>query len=65
MAIVYNCKYCGKEIIEDKLVYCGRIADFQKWIDNKIDELSEKCECRKLDKKIDTTESVNKNKIQL
>lgn len=48
MPIIYNCLYCGKPIKEDRLDYEGKAVDFQEWWDNKVKELSDKCECRKV-----------------
>ncbi len=46
MAVIYNCKYCGKEI-KSNMVFEGNLSDFEKWVEKKIDELSEKCKCRR------------------
>ena len=46
MAVIYECKYCGKEISSD-MVFEGNAVDFQKWFDNKVKQLSDQCECRK------------------
>lgn len=46
MAVIFNCNYCGKEI-KDSIDFDGVAVDFQKFIENKTNELSEKCECRK------------------
>lgn len=46
MAVLYKCKYCGRDIKSD-LAFEGDIEDFQKFMDDKTNELSEQCECRK------------------
>lgn len=46
MSVIYKCLHCGKAIKSD-CVFEGPISKFQKYIDDKTKELSEKCECRK------------------
>ena len=48
MAVIYECMYCGKEINSD-MCFEGKVIDFKKWFDDKIKQLSDKCECRKED----------------
>lgn len=48
MAVIYDCIYCGKGINSD-MVFEGRAVDFQKWFDNKVKQLSDKCDCRQED----------------
>jgi len=45
MAVIYKCIYCNKKIKSD-CVYEGPITGFPKFMENKIKELSDKCDCR-------------------
>jgi hypothetical protein len=50
MGVIYKCKYCGKEIISD--MNTGNksmlFSEFMNiWLPKKVQELSDKCECRK------------------
>ncbi|WP_069997773.1 hypothetical protein [Cellulosilyticum sp. I15G10I2] len=44
MPVAYNCKHCGKEILSD-MVWEGKVSDFPKFLESKINQLSQQCEC--------------------
>jgi hypothetical protein len=44
--VVDKCIYCGKAVpIEGGIVFEGKIKDFQKYVEQKIKEASDKCDC--------------------
>lgn len=48
MAVIFKCRYCGKEI-ESDCHYEGPALEFSKFIADKAKALSDKCECRTKD----------------
>ena len=45
MAVSYNCKYCGNEIISD-MSFTGKISDFNNYMESRVLELSNNCVCQ-------------------
>jgi hypothetical protein len=57
--VVDKCTYCGNQIeIEGGLVFEGPITEFKDYVEQKIKEASDKCNCR------DTAPEVTNNAHQ-